>query len=696
MRLAFTVFILLLALSGFAQRLAYPATFKTPVSDTLFSIILEDDYRWFEDESVEGTNEWIEMQNTLCRKYLKKASLKANSYNAIDKYSFVKCENPQKIGDYYFTHGYYNDFSVPALFYKQGLRAEYSVLVDPNFISRNDIINLKGYNVSKDSKLLAYQYSRNGSDWGEIEIVNLKNAVTKSDRLVNVKFSGMAWRGNGFYYSKYPTTRLGKTIGQEIYYHQVGTAQSEDELIFKRSKNPEATFTCTTTDDERFLIIKEIDEVKSRINIFYTDFNEAIPSLKPLITRLHTSDNISILDNIGDTLIATTFKDVNNGMLIKIDTKNPRVWKSFIPEYASALLLETVILENCLINIYQSNRKQQIVFYNYQGEVLHAIDLPFGFSVNGFNGEQSDKEILFSYEGYTQPKIVYKLNVETYEMSPLSATIVNFDHTKYETKAIEYYSFDSTLVSLYMIYKQGTNLSTPNPLLLEAYGGFGSIATPGFRPGLIHFLNKGGVFAYANIRGGGDKGKEWAFSGRGFEKNNSFNDFIAASEYLINNNFTSANQLGITGGSNGGLVVAVAMTRRPDLYKAVIPVVAPFDMVRFDRFTIGHLHHDEYGSSSDSLGLLNLLSYSPLHNIDASINYPATLIMTSDNDDRVPPLHSYKFCAKMQSSSAQLNPILLRVAEDAGHYGAGSSYRSSLKEEADKYNFLIYQLMEVQ
>ena len=693
MKKTIIVFLCIISQLTYGQSVEYPKTRKTTIIDTLFSIAIIDDYRWFENTKSAEVTEWIEQQNDITNKYLKKPSLKINSYKAIDRYSFVKYHNAYKDRKYYFNYGHYDNVGVPALFYKKHLMENSSLLVDPNYISNKEVIRLQNYKVSKDSKLLAYQFNRNGSDWGEIKVVNLENEKDLPDHLTNVKFSGIAWRGDGFYYSKYPTATLEQSIGQQIFYHKIGTDQSEDILIFKRSNNPEAQFSCKTTNDERFLIINERDESKGVVNVFYIDYNSTNPALRPLITRLSIGENFSVLENKGDTLIAITFKDGNNGMLIKIDINNPRQWNTFIPEYSSALLLETKMMDNVILNTYQSNKKQQIVFYNYEGNVVHAIDIPAGFSVEGFNGDMSDKEILFTYEGYTQPKIVYQINLENFEMKPVKATEVNYDFTKYKTKELEYESFDGIKVPMFIVYKDDIDLTKPNPVLLKAYGGFGVIATPHFSPGIVQFLSHGGIYAFANIRGGGDKGKAWAEAGRGANKMTSFKDFIAASEYLINSKMTTPNQLGISGASNGGLVVAAAMTIRPELYGAVIPEVAPLDMVRFENFTIGVFHRDEYGTANDSLGLLNLLSYSPLHNIKPDVNYPPTMIVTSDNDDRVPPLHSYKFAAKLQNREAQKNPIILRVEKNAGHYGASKSFKSKLKEEACFYDFLIYHLM---
>lgn len=676
------------------QLLEYPATPKQPVTDSFYTTTICDEYRWLENIYDEKTQSWIDEQNKLTRKTLRKAAMQLNSFGAIDSYAYVKYDNPIKKGDYFFKYAYHTNVTSPALFYQTSINGQPAMLVDPAMISAKQNILIQNYSVSGDSKYLAYQFSRDGSDWGEIKVVNLKTGNHIKDYLKNVKFSNIAWKDDGFYYSRYPEEELGKTIGQQIFYHKIGTSQQEDKLIFRRSNNPEAFFSVTTTEDERFFLLKEEDEKKGLINIFYIDFQSQMPALRPLLTRLGLDENLNIIDNHGQMFIATSFKDNNNGMIVKIDPANPREWKVIVPEYESALLLETKLLHDKIIAIYQANRKQQIVVFNYQGKLLHAINLPFGYSAKGFNGKKTDEELLFSYAGYTQPKIIYKFNTASFEMKPLRATVVNFDFTQFETKELEYTSFDGTKVPLFMIYHKETDITTENPLLLTAYGGFGSVSTPGFNPGIVHFLKEGGIYGYANIRGGGDKGKEWALKGRGKYKQNSFNDFIAAAEFVINNNYTSSNKLAITGGSNGGLVVGVAMTQRPELFKVAVPVVAPFDMIRFEKFTIGHFHTDEYGSVSDSAGFCNLMSYSPLHNIGEDVNYPATLIMTSDHDDRVPPLHSYKFAAKLQSRKAQKNPVLLRVEKGAGHYGATGSFKRYLQEQADMYDFILYHLSD--
>jgi prolyl oligopeptidase len=689
----FLFLFLLISLSGTGQGLQYPETISKTVYDTIFETILADDYRWLENIDDVKTKEWINAQNKFTEKALRKPAGKCNSYHAIDKYAYTKYENPIRQGDYYFTYAYYNNVSLPALFYQKAINDSPSIIVDPNFISSSDNILLKGYSVSGDSKLLAYQFSRNGSDWGEIKVVNLRTGSHRNDHLKRVKFSGISWKDDGFYYSTFPEQGLEATSDQEVFYHKLGTDQSDDELIFRRKGNPTAFFSVMTTSDERFFVLTEKDEIAGHSNIFYIDYATSPPALKPLITRLAADEHLNIIDNQGDRLIATSFKENNNGMIVMIDPSNPRSWNILVPEYDEALLLEVKMLEDKLIAVYQSNQKQIISFFDYQGKMLDAIRLGFGFSAGSFNCEKNDKKILFSYSGYTQPPVVYILDTETFDMKPLRQTVVNFDFTLFETKELEYKSKDGTKVPLLMVYHKDIDLTTPNPLLLKAYGGFGSVATPAFSPGIVHFLMNNGIFAFANIRGGGDKGKAWALAGKGKNKQTSFDDFIAAAEYLITNNYTSSDKLAITGASNGGLVVGAVITQRPELFKAAVPIVAPMDMIRFEKFTIGHLHTDEYGSVSDSAGFIQLLAYSPLQNVVEGKSYPAMLIMTSENDDRVPPFHSYKFAARLQNLASQKNMVLLRTEQHAGHYGAEGSFKTHLREEADMYDFILYHLL---
>ncbi len=658
--------------------------------DTFYrNYIIEDRYRWLEDLDSPETQQWTKEQSALAKKYLNKCS--NNVFSSIDKYSYAEYNHLTKKGKYYFTYAYYHSLRVPALFYQSSLKAEPRLLVDPNYISRKDLINLTGYWVSKDSRLMAYQFSRNGSDWQEAKVITLKLGIHQKDHLTGLKFSDIAWQGNGFYYSTFSQAdRFGQTLGQKVFYHQIGKDQQGDSLIFMRN-NPAILFDYKTTADERFFVLKEINPQKGLINIFYADAQADQPQLRPLLTNL--KDEIDILDSHQGKLIAITFHQANNGRIVAIDPKNPAKWQEIAPEFSESRLLEAIPFSDRIVAIYQVNQRPIITLFSYTGEILHSSTLPIGASIAGFSGDFTDEELFYYLQSYTVPPIVYKFNIGTFEKKLTERTAVTFSFEDIVYEEVEYLSKDGVPISMLLVYKKGLKLNGRNPTILMSYGGFGIVAQPAFEPGLVHFITQGGLFAFASIRGGGEKGVAWSGAGKGRYKQNSFDDFIAAAEFLIAKNYTTQQKLAITGVSNGGLVAAAAAIQRPDLFKAVVPVVAPLDMLRFEKFTVGHWHKEEYGSVEDSVSFTHLKAYSPYHNIEEATNYPAMLVITSENDDRVPPFHSYKFVARLQNRKAQSNPILLKIEKRSGHAGA-STLLSSVQEKADLYGFVMHQLMK--
>jgi prolyl oligopeptidase len=672
----------------YPQNLIYPETRKSITVDTIFDTPVTDEYRWLEDIYSQKVNEWVDAQNKVTHDYLKIAARKENSYLSIDKYAYAYYHSPKKLGAYYFTYAYHDNVSNPALYYQSTMSQDPVMLIDPAFISKSDNIILKDLSLSIDSKYLAFQFSRNGSDFGEARIINMEKLTQLEDHINNIKFSTIEWRGEGFYYSRFPRQGISSTSGQELYYHKLGTRQQDDELVFKRKGH--VIFDAFTTTDERFLIISENNLDKGIYNVFIVDFDSENPHLMPLVMRQKYS--LNIIGNRNGMIIALSFMNANNGCVVAIDPSNPYKWKELIPEYEKQLLLNVKLLDDRMLVIHQSNGIQHLSAYDYQGKILHSISFPFGLSISNIYGQADDDQLLLTCAGYIVPYLGYFLDPKTLELKNYGATTTNHDYNWFDTKQLEFHSKDGTLVPLTILFKKGMVQDGSNPLLLSAYGGFGAVETPSFDPGIIHFLLKGGIYAFANIRGGGDFGVKWAKKGRGRYKQNSFDDFIAAAEYLIDSSYTNPEKLAITGASNGGLVVAVAMTQRPELFKVAVPVVAPLDMIRFQKFTVGNFHIFEYGSISDTAGFHRLLNYSPLHNIKQKVNYPSTLILTSDNDERVPPLHSYKFAACLQNREAQKNPVLLRIEQRAGHYGAEGNLKRRLLEEADIYDFILYNL----
>lgn len=690
------LFLILSALFSncFAQNtITYPIAIKKPVTDTFFKkYMVTDNYRWMENLDDPTLKKWVDDENSIAEKFISKASLRNNTMSRIDELSHYKAHVLQKKGDRYYFYAYPAMVGTPALYSQRNVNDDEPVLVvDPNFISHKDKIILKGFEVSRDSRYLAYEFGRNGSDWTEINVMSTAG-TQMDDHLDHIKFSGISWEGDGFFYSAYPqVANMDRIQGQVVYYHKLGTKQSDDEVIFKRN-NPEIRFSFSTTKDERYFILEEENKKAGLYSYFYIDYKDPNHTIKPLLTNLKYG--IDIISNHNDKFIATTVHNANNGSIVEIDPANPLNWKTIAPSFSEALLLDVVPVQNKIIAVYQSKLHPGIVAMDYEGKILHSQAFPLGTSVRVAEGSSADDtELLYYYQSYTTPPIAYSFNTETYERKLTATSSVSFDYDKFVYKQTEYITADSAKIPMLLIYKKDIKLDGNNPTLLETYGGFGAINSPHFDTGLVYFLQKGGVYAYAYVRGEGELGLEGVNAARGAKKQTTFSDFISGAEYLIKEKYTTPAKLAISGGSNGGLVVAVAAIQRPDLFKAVVPIVAPFDMLRFENFTIGSLHNSEYGTVKDSTSFTRLYNYSPYNNIKPAVNYPGMLIITSDNDDRVPPLHSYKFTAKMQNREAQTNPVLLLVNKQSGHYGISeNNVYDMLMAKVNLYSFIVEML----
>lgn len=691
-KITIVITFLLTTLISWGQNYTHIQTRSQAATDTFFNkYIIRDDYRWLEDTHSNEVKEWMNQQKDLFEKYVGRAVYNSDSYKSIDKYGYVKYNNPKKLGNFYFTYATYNE-GVPALFYQYDINDELIPLVDPNFISIKDKILLTNYSVSKDSKLLAYQFNRNGSDWNEVNVISLQTRNHKKDHLQGLKLSHISWLGDGFFYSTVSQHgQFGTTSEQKIFYHRIGTEQQSDSIVFSlKADQSNDLLNYLTTSDEQFLIIHKTEKHAKSANYYYIDYTSPHPSIKPLLTNI--KNDIDVLDSKNGKFIATVTNS-DYGSIIEIDPDHPSNTRTIVHERKDTLLLKVKLFNNRIVAIYQTNEHPLVMITDYYGNFLHKIRFPMGSAVNGFEGNFTDDEVLFDYCNYTIPHVVYKFNLKTFNNVLVKKTSINYSIDKIEYKAVEYISKDGVKIPMILVYEKGLKLNGNNPTILNTYGGFGVVEAPSFDPGIVYFIKHGGIYAFANIRGGGDKGPNWALQGRGENKQKSFDDFISAAEYLINNSYTNRKKLAATGASNGGLVVAVAAIQSPDLFKVVVPVVAPLDMIRFNKFTVGHWWTVEYGTVNDSTGFSRIYKYSPYHNIKDNINYPAMLLVTSENDDRVPPFNSYKFVAKLQSRPVQENPIILKIEKDSGHNGA-TTLLSSIQEKADIYGFIMNELMK--
>ena len=669
--------------------LEYPNTRKTNEHDNYHGIEVLDEYRWLEDTQTDEVQQWVDAQNSVSKKYLSKCVSKQNTFNLIDRYSSIRYDYPHKVGKYFFKFLMNNNFAQPSIYKQNRFNQDPSLIVDPNYISRKDVISLRGLTVSLDNKYLAYQFSRNGSDWREIKVVGLNGQGHLRDHIVGSKYSGLEWKGNGFYYITYPNDGKFATAQKpQIFYHTLRENQENDKLVFQ-ARRPTNQLYVNVSSDERFLFFTERDETNGYINIFYQDDQAEIKGLKPLFLKFE--HGIRVLDNIGDDLIIRTKYESNTDYLVKINPMKPLEWKHLTPKYEDAELLYSVSLKDKIIAVYQFYKQPIISVFDYEGKLLKSIELPIGTSVGGFGGGEAEDELLFHLQSYIIPQSVYTFNTNTYEYKLKRKTEVAFDLSDFGFEELEATSKDGTKIPMFMVFKKGIEKSGNNPTLLKAYGGFGAIPQPSFDGGLVAFLQKGGIFVYANIRGGGEFGAEWMNGGRRLNKMNSFDDFIACAEKLVNDGYTNSKKLAITGGSQGGLVTGAAMVMRPDLFAAAVLNVGVFDMMRLEDFTVGQFHIDEYGTVKDSTDFVNMYSYSPLHNVKEAVNYPSCLILTSENDDRVPPFHSYKFASRLQNREVQKNPILLKVMKKAGH--SGSSNKSQfINAKAEMFGFILQTL----
>ncbi|UKO97176.1 prolyl oligopeptidase family serine peptidase [Nostoc sp. UHCC 0870] len=676
----------------------YPHTHKNDQVDNYHGTLVADPYRWLEDPDSEETKAWVEAQNQITFTYLEEIPAREKIKQRLTKlWDYEKYGIPFKEGDNYFyfkNNGLQNQ---SVLYTLKSLDGERRVLLDPNKLSEDGTVALSGVAVSDNGKLLAYGLSTSGSDWKEWQVRDVETGEDLPDHIKWVKFSGVSWTqdNQGFFYSRYDEpnekTKLEDVnYYQKLYYHRLGTPQTEDSLIYHRPDQQEWGFRGYVTEDGKYLIISVWLGTDSRNLVFYKDLAKNNAEVVELINQFEA--DYSFIDHDDSVFYFLTDLEALRGRVIAIDIKNPakELWREIIPEN-EATLEGVNILNNQFVADYLKDAHSQIKFFDLNGTFIREVELPGLGSVGGFGGKRYDTETFYSFTSFTTPGTIYRYDMVTGKSEIFKQPIIDFNHDDYETKQVFYESKDGTQVSMFITHKKGMQLDGNNPTYLYAYGGFRASLTPSFSVNMLVWMEMGGVYAMPNLRGGGEYGEEWHQAGMKEKKQNVFDDFIAAAEWLIDHNYTKTAKLAIAGGSNGGLLVGACMTQRPELFGAALPAVGVMDMLRFHKFTIGWAWTAEYGSPDHPEDFPTLYAYSPLHNLKPGTAYPATLITTADHDDRVVPAHSFKFAATLQAAHVGDAPTLIRIETKAGH-GAGKPTAKIIEEAADKWAFLFKNL----
>jgi prolyl oligopeptidase len=675
--------------------LVYPETRKDTVWDDYFGTRVDDPYRWLEDDHSEETKAWVKTQNQLTFSYLEKIPFRSELRDRIEKlFDYEKCSTPFKeSGKYYFfkNNGLQNQ---DVLFVANTLNDSTSIVIDPNTFSEDGTTSLSGFSFSKDGNYMSFQTSEGGSDWNKIMVLDLNTGLLLKDTVRWVKFSGAAWHKDGFYYSRYPEPKgkaalSGKNEFHSVYYHKLGTEQSSDKLIYRDDKNAQRNAGISLSEDERFMFLSTTESTSGNALAFKDLRNEKMDFL--WLVNTFDSD-YNVIGNSGDSIFIHTNHNSPNWKLLVADSKNPKteLWIDIIPE-GKDVLQSVSLIGGKLIANYLRNASSAVKIFDLQGKLIKELELPELGTVGGFSGKEDDAEAFYSFSSFIRPTTIYRLDMQSLVSEVFfTPTIQDFKPELYKTEQVWITSKDGTKVPMFLTYKKELKKGMSNPTLLYAYGGFDISLMPSFAVSRIPILESGGIYAVANLRGGGEFGKEWHIAGTKERKQNVFDDFAAAADYLVSEKYTDRDHLAIQGGSNGGLLIGATITQRPDICKVAFPAVGVLDMLRYHKFTIGWAWATDYGTSETKEGFDYLYKYSPVHNARPAA-YPATLITTADHDDRVVPAHSFKFAAAMQSVHQGTNPMLIRIDVSAGH-GAGKPTSKRIDEAADILSFMFFNM----
>lgn len=671
----------------------YPTTSKGETVDVYFDTKLPDPYRWLEDDKSAATGAWVKAQNEVTYGYLAQIPFRDALKARMEKlWNYEKIGAPFKEGN--FTYYYKNNgLQNQSVLYRKDAKGTETVFLDPNTFSKDGTTSLGGLDFSKDGSKVAYAISEGGSDWRKVIIMDAITQKIIEDTIVDVKFSGVSWRGNeGFYYSSYDKPKgselSAKTDQHKLYFHKLGTAQKDDKVIFGANQKRRYVGG-SVTEDDRYLVITASNSTYGN-ELYIKDLTKSNSPIVTIVDNFKSDSNI--IDNEGGKLFIETDWNAPNKRIVTVDVKNPKPenWKDFIPETENVLSPSTG--GGFFFANYMKDAVSVVKQYDYSGKLLREIQLPGVGTAGGFGGKKKEKTLYYSFMNYITPGSIYSFEPQTGTSAVYQKPKVDFDREKYESKQVFYTSKDGTKIPMIITHKKGLKLDGTNQTMLYGYGGFNVSLTPGFSIANAVWMENGGVYAVPNLRGGGEYGKKWHDAGTKMQKQNVFDDFIAAAEYLIAEKYTSPQYLAIRGGSNGGLLVGATMTQRPDLMRVALPAVGVMDMLRYHTFTSGAGWAYDYGTAQDSKEMFNYIKvYSPVHNIQKGIQYPATMVTTGDHDDRVVPAHSFKFAAGLQEKQTGTNPVLIRIDINAGH-GAGKSVAATIQENVDIQAFTLFNM----
>ncbi len=677
-------------------KLIYPDTKKVNVVDDYFGTKVYDPYRWLEDDMSEETKEWVVAQNKVTNEYLDAIPYRKMIQERLTKlWNYEKMSAPAHISGLLVYSKNDGLQSQNVYYYRKGESGKEELLLDPNTLSEDGTVSLSGYAISKDAKYLGYLISRSGSDWQEIYVKNIETGEILPDHIDWVKFSGIAWYKDGFYYTRYEQPSKedelkGENKNAKVYYHQLGQSVDVDKLVFEDPKHPDRITNADVTEDESYLVLYQTESTSGNA-LLIKDLSRSDSKFISVVDDFQ-SDNTILDHNKGEFILKTNYESPKSRLVkFTLDRYSKEEWIDVVPESAD-VLTGASIFNAKIIARYMHDAHDVVKVFDRKGLYLYDVNLPMIGSVSGFYGENDDVDIYFSFDSFVSPSTIYKYNIENNKVELFWTPKMDIDFNQYETKQVFYTSKDGTKIPIFIVHKKGLKLDGSNPTLLYGYGGFDISLTPYFSISRMVLLENNCVFAIANLRGGGEYGKEWHEAGTLMQKQNVFDDCIAAAEYLIENKYTSPDKLALNGRSNGGLLVGAVVNKRPDLFKVSLPGVGVMDMLRYHKFTIGRFWASDYGTSEDSEEMFNYLyAYSPVHNVKEGVEYPATMVLTADHDDRVVPAHSFKYAAELQDKYKGNNPVIIRIESKAGH-GAGKPTSKIIEEATDMWAFMFYNL----